>query len=324
MSSLTKFLRGLYSPFTEVVHDGWAYLFPGNYAKYIYKKNLHKKLNLKDPKDFNEKLQWLKIYADTSKWTEMADKYKVRNYVIQCGLGGILVKLYGVWKKAEEIDFSLLPEKFVLKTNNSCGTVILVDDVRDLNIEETRVLLNKWVRERHGLKSFEPHYWNIERRIIAEEFLENNSEVGLSSSLIDYKFWCIHGEPVIIMVLYNRNSMRVGNKGGKESSSLQAAVYDLEWNPRPDVQAGPLAHSVHLDIPRPRHLDEMITICKTLSSPFPQVRVDLYEVNDKVYFGELTFTPGGNLRYFTPEFFLQMGEMLNLSAAERRRKRFIV
>jgi len=324
MSSLAKFLRGLYSPFTEAVHDAWAFILPGNYAKYIYKKNLDKKLNLKDPKDFNEKVQWLKIYSDTSLWTEMADKYRVRNFISQCGLGDTLVKLYGVWEKAEEIDFNLLPDKFVLKTNNSSGKIILVDDKGELNIKETRKLLNKWVRERHGLMSFEPHYWNIERRIIAEELLENNSGVGLSSSLIDYKFWCIHGEPVIIMVLYDRNSMRVGQKGVKEGPHLKAVAYDTVWKPRPEVLAGPLAHSVPVHIPRPKQFDEMIAICKTLSKPFPQVRVDLYEVNGKVYFGELTFTPGGNLSYFSPEFFLQMGEKLDLSAVKRRTKRFIV
>ncbi|MDZ7634163.1 MAG: ATP-grasp fold amidoligase family protein [Bacteroidales bacterium] len=187
------------------------------------------------------------------------------------------------------------------------GQSFLVDDKSELNIKETRRLLNKWVRERHGLMSFEPHYWNIEGRIIAEELLENNSFVGLSASLIDYKFWCIHGEPVIIMVLYDRDSMRVGKKVGKEKPQLHAIVYDLNWNPRHELLAGHLAQNEPMDIPRPKNFDEMVAMCKTLSKPFAQVRVDLYEVNDKVYFGELTFTPGGNFGYFTPEFFLKMG-----------------
>lgn len=324
MKSLIKHFRGLYRILTEAFHDGWAFLFPSVYARYLFKKNLNKKLDLKSPKDYNEKVQWLKIYSDTTEWTRLADKYKVRDYIIECGLEDILVKLYGAWDRAGEINFSSLPDKFVLKTNNSCGKVILVHDKSELNLKEIRNMLDSWVTERHGLMSFEPHYWNIERKIIAEELLEDYCASLQSSSLIDYKFWCIHGEPVVIMVLYDRPILSVGQTEKKMESRLQAAVFNLDWEHRPGVIAGPLSHTVHPDIPRPKCLDKMIAVCRILSQPFIQVRVDLYEVNESVYFGEMTFTPGGNLSYFTPEFFREMGDKMDLSKARPRPTRFIV
>lgn len=324
MKSLVDHFRDLYRTVTVAFHDGWAFLFPAVYARYLFRKNVHKQLDLKSPKDYNEKVQWLKIYSDTSEWTRLADKYKVRDYIRACGLDDILVELYGAWNRAEDINFDELPHKFVLKTNNSCGRVILVKNKSDLNIPETRKKLNKWVTERHGLMSFEPHYWNIERKIIAEELLEDHSSPINSTSLIDYKFWCIHGEPVVIMVLYDRPNLSVGQGDAKIESHLQAAVYNLEWEHHPEVLAGHLSQTVHPDIPRPKSLEKMLAICRILSKPLIQVRVDLYEVNGRVYFGELTFTPGGNMSYFTPEFFRGMGDKLDLSKAKPRTSRFIV
>lgn len=324
MKSPVAHIRGLYRTLTEAFHDSWAFLFPAVYARYLFRKNVHKKLDLKSPKDYNEKVQWLKIYSDTTEWTRLADKYKVRDYIKGCGLEDILVSLYGVWDRAGEIDFGKLPDKFVLKTNNSCGKVILVHDKSELNAGETRRMLDSWVTQRHGLMSFEPHYWNIERKIIAEELLEDHNTSLHSSSLIDYKFWCIHGEPVVIMVLYDRPNLSIGEPEAKIKTHLQAAVFDLEWNHRSELLAGHLSQTVHPDIPRPKCLEKMIEICRVLSRPFIQVRVDLYEVNGRVYFGELTFTPGGNLSYFTPEFFREMGDRLDLSKASPRTTRFIV
>ncbi len=317
-------LGSYYNPLTRIIHQSWAIILPRSYVKYLYKKITDKELDLSNPKDYREKVQWLKVFSDISQWTDLADKYKVRNYLEQNGLGNILVQLYGVWKRAEEIDFNFLPEKFVLKTNNFFGRVILVKDKNQLNIDETRSLLNKWVKERHGLMSFEPHYWNIERRIIAEELLEDHSINAFSNSLIDYKFFCIYGEPQIILALYDRNNLTIGLKESNRSSKKRGNVYDLDWNLRPEIIGGSYKNDIPINLPRPKCFDEMIRICKILSKPFPQVRVDLYEVNNKVYFSELTFTPGGNLKTFTDEYFITLGEKLDLSKVPRRTKRFIV
>lgn len=323
MKSLKAIMYSAYLPFTRITHEIWAVAFPKLYARYYYRKATHKKLNLASPIDYNEKVQWLKVYSDTTQWTELADKYKVRKYIEQCNLSEILVKLYGVWEKAEEIDFSLLPDKFVLKTNNSSGKVLLVNDKSKLKIEQTRMLLNKWVNEKRGLISFEPHYWNIDRRIIAEEFLEENSYKGISSSLIDYKFFCFHGEPFIINVLFDRNNLTVGSTEKSNTLHYRENIFDLDWKFRTDMFANSTGLDMSKIIPKPKCFDEMIKICKILSKPFTQVRVDLYEVNNKVYFGEMTFT-SGSMNDFSQECLLKMGELMDLSTVKIRKNRLII
>ena len=293
--------------------ETWALLLPASYAKYVYKKATGRKLNLKDPKDYNEKVQWLKVYSDTSMWTKLADKYKVREYIEECGLEEILVKLYGVWERAEDIDFDKLPDKFVLKTNHGHGRNLFVRNKNQLNIEETREKFNDWIKEKYGLVSFEPHCWKIPRRIIAEEFLEDKLTSKISSSIVDYKFQCINGEPEYVTIMFDR------------AIAIKSCAFDMQWNSLRDHAAGYLANDYSdLITSKPERLDEMIKICRILSKPFVQVRVDLYEVDRKVYFGELTFTPGGGLGYFTPEYFLKIGEKMDLSKAKRRNKKFII
>ena len=147
-------LKRIYHRISRFIHEAWAVLLPANYAKYIYTKATGRKLNLKDPRDYNEKIQWLKVYSDTSQWTDLSDKYKVREYIEKCGLKNILVKLYGVWERAEDIDFSKLPDKFVLKTNHGHSKIILVEDKNKLDIDHTEKQLNKWVNEKIWLGYF--------------------------------------------------------------------------------------------------------------------------------------------------------------------------
>ncbi len=324
MNQLKKRISEAYSKFSVLIHQIWAVLFPSWYAKYYYKLVTHKKLNLKNPQDYNEKVQWLKIYSDTSQWTVLADKYRVRQYIEKCGLSDILVELYGVWSKAEDIDFTILPDNFVLKSNNGCGTNILIYDKKEMDFDYTRRLLKEWLRKRIGLVDFQPHMWNIDRRIIAEELLQDTYNKELSTSIIDYKIFCFHGEPEIISVLYNRKNIVVGSPvNGKGSIDKLEKVYDLKWNSRSDVLSHPFPGHESFEIPKPKCLNEMLSIARILSKPFPQVRVDLYEVNSKVYFGELTFTSGGLLD-FTPQYLQEMGDKINLSLAKRRTKLFII
>lgn len=298
----------------------WTRFFPESYAKYVYKKTTGEKLDLRNPRNFYEKNFWLRVYSDLSQWTELADKYKVRDYVKQCGLGDILVKLYGVWDRAADIDFNQLPDKFVLKATHGYSKIILVPDKSALDIEKAKNKLNTWLKEKYGLVSFEPHCLRIQRKIIAEEYLEDNSKNAFSSSLIDYKFFCINGEPEIIKVMFNR---KYDSTESKTKTSFKTFAVDLDWNVRHDLISDPHKNAKSLSITKPRRLEEMLKIAKILSSPFPQVRVDLYEVNDKVYFGELTFTPGGS-QFFTPEYLKKMGEKMDLSPVKLRTKRFIV
>lgn len=307
-----------YAQLSKFLHERWALLFPKCYVRYLYKKNFNRKLNLKDPRDYREKIHWLKLYSDTSEWTDLADKYKVREYLKQCGLGEHLPELYGVWEKAEDIDFDALPEKFVLKTNHGFKRLVLVMDKSKLDMDKTRRQFDHWVRERYGMVTYEPQYWNIERRIIAEELLEDDYNARLSTSLIDYKFFCFHGEPFVVGALYNRKSNVVGGESFEDGPNLQDCAFDMEWNYLRDVTVSRLDDDEPCPIPKPRQWDDMLRICRILSKPFPHVRVDLYEVHNKVYFGELTFTPGGGLDFFTDDFFMLMGEQLDLSRVKQK------
>jgi hypothetical protein len=322
MNKQNRFIRSLYNPLSINAHKAWALLFPGSYAKYLYKKIKGEKPNLKNPQGFYEKNLWLRIYSDTAEWTRLADKYQVRDFVKKCGLENILINLYGVWDKADEIDFTKLPEKFVLKTNNRFGRNLLVKNKHDLNFKMTQRKLSKWINEKYGLVTMEPHCWRIPPKILAEEYLEDDYNTIFSSSLIDYKFYCFHGEPDKILVVCDRKNETIGEL--ENFNQTKKFIFDLDWNFRPDLQSNPPKPAEASNIPKPKNFDEMVSICRILSSQFPFVRVDLYEVNNKVYFGELTFTPGGHMALFTHEYFLEMGKKIDLSTVKRRKIRAII
>ena len=310
----------IYNPLSLLIHKNWAANYPAGYAKYLYRRTKGQKLNLMNPKTLDEKNFWLRLYSDLTLWTELADKYKVRDYIKQCGLGHILVKLYGVWDKAEDIDFDKLPDKFVLKTNHGFNKIILVPDKNKIDTEKVKKQLDRWMKERYGLVSFETHYWNIQRKIIAEEYLQDTGSRRLSSSLIDYKFLCINGEPEMIFVIYDRKK---GTEKAHDEPGLKTFTADLNWNLRNDV-IPECAEKVHaLKIPKPKCLSEMIEIARILAKPFPMVRVDLYEVNGKVYFGELTFTPGGGGK-ISRDYLLKWGEKMDLSLIKPRTGKLII
>lgn len=275
-------------------------------TKMRYRMLFHKKLDLKNPKNLNEKISWLNLYSDTSLWINLSDKYKVREYVKSCGLENLLVKLYGVWDNANEIDFEKLPYSFVLKTNNGCGTVILVKEKSKLDVDMTRKRLNKWLKMKINAETAELHYLRISPCIIAEELLvESKSE--LSTSVIDYKLWCFDGEPYIFVICSDRTENKV-----------KFTIYDTSWNLRQDMLDGRHKNDKPIIIPKPQSFDKMIAAARVLSKLFPQVRVDFYEINGKPFFGELTFTSlGGMMDYFTPECLLEMGNKITLSSKQK-------
>lgn len=236
--------------------------------------------NLNHPENLIEKIIWMQFNCDTSLWTQCADKYRVREFVEQRGLGDILCKLYGVWKDANDIDFETLPNKFVLKTNNSCGQIIIVKDKAKLDFEAARKQLNNWMSEGYGFSNAQMHYTRIKPRIIAEELLE----VPEGQCLNDYKIWSFNGSSECILVC----SDRIPGKGIYELS-----MYDTNWN---NISSYALNHnSMHFngnEVSMPDNLSCMIEIAQKLSVGFPEVRVDLYNINGRIIFGELTFTTG--------------------------------
>ncbi len=254
------------------------------------------KVDWENPRDINEKIQWLMCFSDTSLWSLCADKYRVRDYVKAKGFGDMLVPLYGVWDKASEIDFDILPEKFVLKCNHDSGSTVIIDKAAGFDESAVRRGLAAHLRAKYGYVHGEMYYNDIRPCIMAEKYLEPESSV--SASQVDYKIWCFGGKPYGILTCHGRT---------RDSVCLNA--YDLEWNVHPEWSV----FSEHYrdgrgELPRPAHLDEMLSAASVLSEGFPEVRVDFYEVGGRVYFGELTFSSlCGKMTYYTEDYLRELG-----------------
>lgn len=265
----------------------------------------HDNFNIDEPRSLIEKITWLELNTDTSLWTLCADKYRMREYVAQCGLEEYLPKLYGHWDNPDDIDFSKLPNEFVLKANNGCGTVKIIRDKSSMNEREVKNELKRWLKRKFGYMGAQTHYLSIEPCILAEELLHQDAEQKEFSpqSMIDYKVWCINGQPESVLVTYNRYN-------GKHDLDL----FDLNWNRKDDCINfnGTFGYSEE-PMPRPKSLDKMMEMAKALSRGFLEMRVDLYEINSRPIIGELTLSAGyGNL---TDEYYNYLGSKMDLTKA---------
>lgn len=284
--------------------------FPVLLTKLRFRKYFHRKMNLRNPQDINEKISWLELFTDTSEWTRCSDKYAVREYVKERGLENILNTLYGKWNKAEDISWNALPDQFILKSNNGSGTVKVVENKAKINKSAVTEELNSWLLMDCSAATTEYHYRQITPCIIAEQLLfPTPDEQKVSSTLIDYKIWCFNGNPFCCWVCYNR----IGEH-------TDVMTYDLEWNAHPEWSIFN-EHYRHGELlPKPQNFDKMINVAQRLSKGFPVVRVDLYNIDGKVYFGELTFTSlGGTMNFYTDDFLLQMGQQINLTGVKKIR-----
>lgn len=259
----------------------------------FYIARMGKVPNLENPVTYTEKVNANKIYMGNEKCTLLADKYLVKEFVKNELGEQYVVPLYGVWDKAEEINYDILPDKFVLKTNHASGRNILVKNKKELNIEETNKKLNDWLGENYGYIGFQLQYRGIQPKIICEEYLD-----GLAENVYDYQFLCFHGEPKYIWCI--RGAHRAGGR---------ASFYDLDWNMQP-FSIGYLKDD--RVAPKPSKLEEMIEVSKKLSKGLEHVRVDLYEMPDgRVLFGEMTFQVFGGLRrFYPPEYDYIIGKLL--------------
>lgn len=276
-----------------------SYVSPTMVSKILYKKSFHRQLNLKDPKYFNEKLMWIKLkkYAGNPLVRQCADKYAVREYIEKCGLKHIINDLLGVWDRPEDIEWDQLPDRFVMKCNHGAGYNLVCKDKTAFDIEAAKKKLKKWLKEEYWTEYAEVQYRGIEKKIICEKYLEGKND----ALPVDYKIYCFNGKPLYIGNFIERNM---------EEKFILRGYFDLDWNPSPVFR-----YEMDLNkFPRPECLEEMLSYAEILSKPFPFVRVDFYEVNGKVYFGELTFTPTGCLgNYYSDEAYLQLGEALNVN-----------
>lgn len=270
-------------------------------SKIYFRIVMKKKLNIKEPKTFNEKLQWLKLYyfPYNSEVIQCADKYAVREYLEKKGYGNILVPLHGAWKKAEAIDWDKLPKRFVLKCNHGCAYNILCHDKEHIDKKNIEKQLNSWLKEDFGAFNIEIHYSKIkDKYVICEEYLGN--------CITDYKFFCFNGVPQCVYVSNDLIHDR----------QAQIGFFYL------DGKKMPLKRDDYADIADakfPAFFSEMKKIAEELSKPFPFVRVDFFIANDRYYFAELTFTPGACMMPFNPEKYdLVWGEMLDISKVEKK------
>jgi hypothetical protein len=296
---MKKFLRK-HCP--KIIHKAYAetkfwllcHICPKAVASELFRGIMGYDIDWKNPRDLNEKINWLKFYSDTSEWTRLADKYLAREYISEKLGEDVLPKLYGVWKKAEDIDFTTLPDKFVIKTNHGCGGVVLVKDKSSLDILKVKKTIATSIHEKFGYRTMEPHYLNIKPVIMAEEMIENDAD--FSTSIADYKVFCINGEPACILICTDR-----------ANGHTNLSFYDTEWNALPEVNAGHHAGEFKV-IPKPECLDKLLDYSRILSNGFPQIRIDFYISNKKIYVGELTFTShGGYMDYLSYDFSLKLG-----------------
>lgn len=280
---------------------------PMKFAEIQYKQRLGKNINWNKPSDLNEKIQWLKFYSDTSLWSRLSDKYRVREYIHEKGLDRLLVGLYGVYDRAEDIEWSKLPQKFVMKVNNGSGDVLVCNETLDctkiLNLTKK---YNKLLKTKFWQSFAEPHYSLIKPCIIVEELLDCRNQRIDTNTLVDYKVWCFNGVPYCIWTCYNRTP-----------KTVEVATYDLNWNYHEEWSSfTPHYVKATTPLPKPICLEDMLHCASVLSSGFPQVRVDFYVVGDKLYFGEMTFTSkGGYMDFYTEEFLYQLGKQVILPAS---------
>lgn len=282
------------------------YISPKLQLSIMYRQSFGKKLDWRHPRDLNEKINWLKIYSDTSLWSRLADKYAVREYVKECGFKDNLVKLFGRWDDANDINWDDLPNEFVLKVNNGSGDILVCKDKTGLDKHDVVLRYNALLKKKFSNYNGEPHYAQMKPCIIAEELLDATKQPIETDTLIDYKIWCFNGKAYYIWACYNRH------KG-----SVEVATYDLNWNRRDEKSIFTNHYRrAEKDLPCPQSLLEMIKMAEKLSVGIPQVRVDLYEVDNKPYFGEMTFTSAGGFNnFYTNDFLMELGSYCDLSIA---------
>lgn len=251
------------------------------YLILLFFRHHHRVPKLKHPRKFNDQIQWLKLYGNLERFSEYTDKYTVRKYVERKIGRQYLVPLYDVWESFDEIDFSLLPDQFVLKATHGCGYNFICKDKSAIDFKALKANFDKWMKENFYIREREPQYKNCQPRIVAEAYLEDES-----GQLTDYKFYCSKGKVTDIQVNMDRFT-----------SHMVDQHMTADWQPVTAIRNTVFFSGDH-QLPKPRHLQMMIALAQKLSEEFPFVRVDLYSVKGRVYFGELTFTPGSGLITF--------------------------
>ena len=270
--------------------------------KIQYRIKTQRRLDLKEPKRYTEKVQWYKLYYKNPLMVKCVDKYEVRDYIKEKGFEKILLKCLGIYEKVEDIVWKNLPKQFVIKDTLGAGgtSVIVIEDREKMDKKKIEETCRKWLSTRNiktGGREW-PYYSGKKHRIIIEEYISSNVEKG---GLVDYKFLCFNGKVVLVNVLADRV---LGQGAG-------CGIYDRDFIKLPyqELDEFPLKR----DIEKPKNYGEMLKIAEELSKDFPLVRVDLYNEKNEIKFGELTFYDASGYMLFEPdEFDYELGKKLNL------------
>lgn len=252
------------------------------YLKLMYRLKMGKPLDLKNPKTYTEKLQWLKLYNRKPEYTRMVDKYEAKSYIAEKVGSDYVIPTLGVWDNFEDIDFSLLPDRFVLKTTHDSGGVYICRGRESFDYSAAKEKIEKSLSRSYYSLYREWPYKNVKPRILAEEYLEDTT----GHDPRDYKFHTYHGVPKILVVISDR-----------QTGFTKADYFDIDYNPIPMGQTYPHADTLP---PKPKCFEQMKALVCKIADGIPYIRVDLYEVAGKIYVGELTFFPDSGLAPFNP------------------------
>lgn len=286
-------------------YDFWAhalnrlvYVLPDKwYIFFRFKNRVGYWPHLNHPRTFNEKLQWLKLNDRHAEYTQMVDKIDAKKYVASIIGDNYIIPTLGVWNSVDEIEWDKLPNQFVIKVSSDSGGIVVCKDKQTLDIEKAKEKLTNGWGKNYYIHNKEYPYRDLTPRIIAEEYKEDESGYELK----DYKIFCFNGEPKILFVASDRQ------KAGEDT---KFDFFDLDWNHLPFTNGHPNSKD---HIAKPKNFEEMLEIAKKLSAGIPQVRIDLYNCNGKIYFGEITFFHWSGMTAFDPvEWDFKLGKMLKL------------
>ena len=274
--AIIKLLKNPQMILVELDRKGIIRLTDKNYLKILYKKMFNKKLNLANLQTFNEKLQWLKLYDRNPEYAKMVDKYETKKYVANVIGEEYIIPTLGIYDSFDEIDFEELPDKFVMKCTHDSGSTIVCKEKEKFDKKKAKNKINKCLRKNFYYEFREWTYKNVKPRIIIEKYMED-SEL---KELVDYKVYAFNGECDYLMACYDR-----------EKGNTKFFYYDRAWNLIKRFSNDGMKYGDSIKIPKPKELNKMFEFASILSKNIPFVRVDFYEANGKLYFGELTFYP---------------------------------
>lgn len=297
MQSFSYYIKHWDVLFNVIMANYMGWLPDKVFLKIKFRHSMGYKLNLKNPKTFSEKLQWMKLYNRRPEYTLMVDKVKAKEYVTSILGEGYVIPTLGVWEDPDEIDFDKLPSRFVLKVNHNSGTgMYICKDKSKMDVEKVKAELRKGLKENYYKKNREWPYKNVLRRAFAEEYMED--EFG---ELRDYKLFCFDGKVKALFIASDRS---------KGEHAVKFDFFDENFNHLPFTNGHPNAE---VTPQKPASFEEMKRLAEKLSKGIPHVRIDFYDVNGKIYFGEMTFFHWSGMKPYVPEEWdYKFGEWLSL------------